>query len=177
MCVFSSRICKEHGFSDHVWNLALMGSNQDKLDAAKYFESSDKPQYENAVILYEKVQRKGGNDRGNDGSCSATLILFLPPQAGFFAKALDLAIATNQHGALLSISKKIENTTDPILATRWVNYKKERQSTVHLTKKRIRTTTYNLHHSVQGCGLLPGEQAVRKGGGAVHRLSPVQEGA
>ncbi len=49
------RICKEHGFSDHVWNLALMGSNQDKLDAAKYFENGDKPQYENAVILYEKV--------------------------------------------------------------------------------------------------------------------------
>ena len=40
-------------------------------------------------------------------------------QAGYFAKALDLAIATNQHGALLSISKKIENTTDPILATRY----------------------------------------------------------
>ncbi len=31
---------------------------QDKLDAAKYFENNDKPQYENAVILYEKARRK-----------------------------------------------------------------------------------------------------------------------
>jgi len=43
-----------------------------------------RPNYERAVILYEK--------------------------AGLFAKALDLAIATNQHSALLSISKKLENT-------------------------------------------------------------------
>jgi len=33
------RICKEHGYADHVWNLALMAAPQEKLDAARYFES------------------------------------------------------------------------------------------------------------------------------------------
>ncbi len=29
------RLCKEHGMADNVWNLALMGSLQDKLEAAR----------------------------------------------------------------------------------------------------------------------------------------------
>ena len=48
----------------------------------RYFETgASRPNYERSVVLYEK--------------------------AGYLAKALDVAIATNQHNALLSISKEI----------------------------------------------------------------------
>ena len=39
-----------------VWNLALLASPTEKLDAARYFESiADHKQYDKAVILYQKV--------------------------------------------------------------------------------------------------------------------------
>jgi hypothetical protein len=37
--VHVDRICKEHGYADHVWNLALLASPQERLDAARYFEA------------------------------------------------------------------------------------------------------------------------------------------
>ena len=91
------RICKEQGYADHVWNLALLASSNEKLDAAKYFErGSDKPQYDKAVILYEK--------------------------AGYFGKALDLAVKTNQHNALQHISKHLDSDTDPVLLGKAANF-------------------------------------------------------
>ena len=90
------RICKDHGFDDHVWNLSLLASPQEKLDAAKYFEKNDKPQYDKAVILYEK--------------------------AGYFAKALELAINTNQHNALLTITKELQTIDDPYLSAKAANF-------------------------------------------------------
>ena len=91
------RICKEQGYADHVWNLALLASSNEKLDAAKYFErGSDKPQYDKAVILYEK--------------------------AGYFGKALDLAVKTNQHNALQHISKHLDSNTDPVLLGKAANF-------------------------------------------------------
>ena len=54
------------------------------MDAARYFETSDRPQYDKAVILYEK--------------------------AGYLGKALELAFATNQHNALQFISGNLNFT-------------------------------------------------------------------
>jgi intraflagellar transport protein 140 len=90
------RICKEQGYADHIWNLALLASNNEKLDAAKYFERCEKPQYDKAVILYEK--------------------------AGYFGKALDLAVRTNQHNALQHISKHLDGDTDPVLLGKAANF-------------------------------------------------------
>ena len=39
-----------------VWNLSLLASPTEKLDAARYFETiADHKQYDKAVILYQKV--------------------------------------------------------------------------------------------------------------------------
>ncbi len=43
-------------------------------------------------------------------------------KAGYFAKALDLAIATNQHGALVTISRRLKETSDPALASRAASF-------------------------------------------------------
>ncbi len=90
------RICKEQGYADHIWNLALLASNNEKLDAAKYFERCDKPQFDKAVILYEK--------------------------AGYFGNELDLAVRTNQHIALQHISKHLDGNTDPVLLGKAANF-------------------------------------------------------
>ena len=78
------RICKEQGFEEQMWNLALLAAPGEQLDAARYFETSDRPQYDKAVILYEK--------------------------AGYLGKALELAFATNQHNALQFISGNLNFT-------------------------------------------------------------------
>lgn len=90
------RICKEHRYDDQVWNLSLLASNSEKLEAAKYFEKGERPQYDKAVILYEK--------------------------SGFFAKALELAINTNQHNALLTITRELKNVDDPYLSAKAANF-------------------------------------------------------
>eukprot|EP00095_Tigriopus_kingsejongensis_P006204 snap_masked-scaffold252_size238019-processed-gene-1.6 protein:Tk06204 transcript:snap_masked-scaffold252_size238019-processed-gene-1.6-mRNA-1 annotation:"intraflagellar transport protein 140-like protein" len=90
------RICKEQGLDDHIWNLALLASPNEKLEAAKYFERSDRPHYDRAVILYEK--------------------------AGYFGKSLDLAIQTNQHNTLQDITKHLTHNTDPMLLSKAANF-------------------------------------------------------
>ncbi|TRY69166.1 hypothetical protein TCAL_05644 [Tigriopus californicus] len=90
------RICKEQGYDDHIWNLALLASPNEKLDAAKHFEKSNRPMYDRAVILYEK--------------------------AGYFGKALDLAIQTNQHNTLQGITKHLSQHTDPLLLSKAANF-------------------------------------------------------
>ena len=37
-----------------MWNLALLASPTEQLDAARYFENADHKQFDKAVILYEK---------------------------------------------------------------------------------------------------------------------------
>ena len=84
------RICKEHGFNEQLWNMAVLAGPNEKLDAAKYFETADvKPQYDKAVILYEK--------------------------AGYVGKALDLAFETKQHNVLQYIATNFNENTDPAL--------------------------------------------------------------
>lgn len=84
------RICKEHGFKEQLWNMAVLAGPNEKLDAAKYFENAEhKPQYDKAVILYEK--------------------------AGYVGKALDLAFETKQHNVLQTIATHFNQDTDPAL--------------------------------------------------------------
>ena len=62
--------------------MAVLAGPNEKLDAAKFFENADKPQFDKAVILYEK--------------------------AGYVGKALDLAFETKQHNVLQYIGKTSE---------------------------------------------------------------------
>ena len=54
--------------------MAVLAGPNEKLDAAKFLENAEKPQYDKAVILYEK--------------------------AGYAGKALELAFETKQHNVL-----------------------------------------------------------------------------
>ena len=90
------RICKEQGFDEQMWNLALLAAPGEQLDAARYYETSERPQYDKAVILYEK--------------------------AGYLSKALELAFATNQHNALQFISGTLDSNTDPVLLNKTADF-------------------------------------------------------
>jgi len=90
------RICKEHGFSEQLWNLAVLAAPNEKLEAAKYFETCEKPQFDKAVILYEK--------------------------AGYIGKAVDLAFETNQHNVLQYISSNFNENTEPLLLDKTANF-------------------------------------------------------
>ena len=90
------RICKEQGYEEQMWNLALLAAPGEQLDAARYFETAERPQNDKAVILYEK--------------------------AGYLGKALELAFATNQHNALQFISGNLDSDTDPVLLNRTADF-------------------------------------------------------
>ena len=62
------------GNIEQLWSLAILAGPNEKLDAAKYFENSDKPQFDKAVILYEK--------------------------AGYVGKAMELAFDKKQHNEI-----------------------------------------------------------------------------
>ena len=95
------RICKEQGFNEQLWSLAILAGPNEKLDAAKYFEFSDKPQYDKAVILYEK--------------------------AGYVGKAMDLAFDKKQHNVLQYISTNFNENTDPLLLDKTAGFFLEHQ--------------------------------------------------
>lgn len=40
---------------EQVWNLALLAGPREQLEAAQYFESSDKPEPDKAVLLYHRA--------------------------------------------------------------------------------------------------------------------------
>jgi len=62
------RICKENGWDEQLWGLALKATVAEQIDAAKYFETKEPdPEYDKAVQLYSK--------------------------AGYVSKALDLAFS------------------------------------------------------------------------------------
>ena len=90
------RICKEQGNLEQLWSLAILASPNEKLDAAKFFENCDKPQYDKAVILYEK--------------------------AGYVGKAMDLAFDKRQHNVLQYIANNFDHYTDPALLDRTAGF-------------------------------------------------------
>ncbi|XP_008946926.1 PREDICTED: intraflagellar transport protein 140 homolog [Merops nubicus] len=71
-------------------NLALLSSPEDMIEAACYYE--EKEQMDRAVMLYHK--------------------------AGHFSKALELAFATQQFGALQQIAEDLDENSDPALLAR-----------------------------------------------------------
>ena len=76
--------------------MAVLAAPNEKLEAAKYFETCEKPQFDKAVILYEK--------------------------AGYVGKAVDLAFETNQHNVLQFISSNFNESTEPLLLDKTASF-------------------------------------------------------
>ncbi|NXU33682.1 IF140 protein, partial [Drymodes brunneopygia] len=85
------RLCKANNLDDQLMNLALLSSPEDMIEAACYYEEKG-DQMDRAVMLYHK--------------------------AGHFSKALELAFATQQFGALQLIAEDLDETSDPALLAR-----------------------------------------------------------
>ncbi|KAM4697334.1 intraflagellar transport protein 140 homolog [Rhinophrynus dorsalis] len=85
------RLCKENNLDDQLMNLALLSTPEDMMEAARYYEEKGE-QMDRAVMLYHK--------------------------AGYFSKALELAFATEQFGALQLIAEDLDEKSDPALLAR-----------------------------------------------------------
>ncbi|NWR42554.1 IF140 protein, partial [Regulus satrapa] len=85
------RLCKANNLDDQLMNLALLSSPEDMIEAACYYEEKGN-QMDRAVMLYHK--------------------------AGHFSKALELAFATQQFGALQLIAEDLDEKSDPALLAR-----------------------------------------------------------
>uniref|UniRef100_A0A8C0VEY6 Intraflagellar transport 140 n=1 Tax=Cyanistes caeruleus TaxID=156563 RepID=A0A8C0VEY6_CYACU len=85
------RLCKANNLDDQLMNLALLSSPEDMIEAACYYEEKG-DQMDRAVMLYHK--------------------------AGHFSKALELAFATQQFGALQLIAEDLNEKSDPALLAR-----------------------------------------------------------
>ncbi|XP_061206742.1 intraflagellar transport protein 140 homolog isoform X2 [Neopsephotus bourkii] len=85
------RLCKEHNLDDQLMNLALLSSPEDMIEVACYYEEKGE-QMDRPVMLYHK--------------------------AGHFSKALELAFATQQFGALQLIAEDLDERSDPALLAR-----------------------------------------------------------
>jgi intraflagellar transport protein 140 len=46
---------QEQGMDSQLWNMALLAGPREQLEAARYFESSDKALQDKAVILYHRA--------------------------------------------------------------------------------------------------------------------------
>ncbi|XP_048575888.1 intraflagellar transport protein 140 homolog isoform X2 [Nematostella vectensis] len=82
------RLAKEHGLDNELMNLALLSTQQDMIDVARYYESQPNMQ-DKAVMLYHK----GGN----------------------ISKALELCFATQQFAALQVVAEDLDEHTDPVM--------------------------------------------------------------
>ncbi|NWI54569.1 IF140 protein, partial [Calyptomena viridis] len=85
------RLCKANNLDDQLMNLALLSCPEDMIEAACYYEEKGE-QMDRAVMLYHK--------------------------AGHFSKALELAFATQQFGALQLIAEDLDEKSDPALLAR-----------------------------------------------------------
>lgn len=89
------RICKDHNMHESLATLAFQGSQQDLLDAARFYETVA-GQEERAVLLYHK--------------------------AGHTTKAVDLAFRANKYAELALITDGITEKTDPMLVRRVADF-------------------------------------------------------
>nr|XP_021330236.1 intraflagellar transport protein 140 homolog isoform X3 [Danio rerio] len=85
------RLCKENNLDDQLMNLALLSNPEDMMDTAMYYEEKG-THMDRAVMLYHK--------------------------AGHVSKALELAFATEQFGALQLIAEDLNEASDPALLAR-----------------------------------------------------------
>ncbi|ODN03568.1 hypothetical protein Ocin01_03073 [Orchesella cincta] len=94
------RICKDNGLVDELWSMAMKAEAAEQAEAAKYFETMEPPNFGRAIQLYHK--------------------------AGYGSKALDLAFATQEFGALQMVVRDIINkpahNTDPLLLQRCADF-------------------------------------------------------
>lgn len=94
------RICKDNCLVDELWGMAMRAEPTDQAEAAKYFETMDPPNFSRAIQLYHK--------------------------AGYSSKALDLAFATQEFGALQMVVRDIiskpSHNTDPQLLQRCAEF-------------------------------------------------------
>ncbi|KAL0273238.1 UNVERIFIED_CONTAM: hypothetical protein PYX00_005959 [Menopon gallinae] len=88
------RICKENGFTDRIWGLALSAAPREQADAARYLQ--EQGDIHKAILLYHK--------------------------AGMVHKALDLAFSSEDSEALAIISTNLTGQTDPSLLQRVADY-------------------------------------------------------
>ncbi|KAF0771516.1 Uncharacterized protein FWK35_00000315 [Aphis craccivora] len=87
------RLCKEQFFDNHLWNIALLADDREKLGVAEYFEeiSPDK-----SVILYH--------------------------QAGYLHKAIDLAFRYKNYDAIVTMSQELDIEDDSSLLLKCSNF-------------------------------------------------------
>ncbi|XP_076827042.1 intraflagellar transport protein 140 homolog isoform X2 [Brachyhypopomus gauderio] len=85
------RLCKENNMDEQLMNLALLSNPEDMMDTACYYEEKG-VHMDRAVMLYHK--------------------------AGHVSKALELAFATEQFGALQLIAEDLNENSDPVLLAR-----------------------------------------------------------
>ncbi|XP_043081946.1 intraflagellar transport protein 140 homolog isoform X2 [Puntigrus tetrazona] len=85
------RLCKENNLDEQLMNLALLSNPEDMMDTAMYYEEKG-THMDRAVMLYHK--------------------------AGHVSKALELAFATEQFGALQLIAEDLNESSDPALLAR-----------------------------------------------------------
>ncbi|KAK2533522.1 hypothetical protein Q9233_004736 [Columba guinea] len=132
------RLCKvreeENNLDDQLMNLALLSSPEDMIEAACYYEEKGE-QMDRAVMLYHK--------------------------AGHFSKALELAFATQQFGALQLIAEDLDEKSDPALLARCSDFfiehaQYEKAMELLLTAKKpisIGPTTSNVTYRCSVCNI------------------------
>ncbi|XP_052833890.1 intraflagellar transport protein 140 homolog [Octopus bimaculoides] len=89
------RLCKENGMENQILNLALLGSPEDMVEAARYFEHKLGMEG-NAVMLYHK--------------------------AGRLSKALELSFSSKQFGALQAMTLELDDRADPEVLERCADF-------------------------------------------------------
>ncbi|XP_038276119.1 intraflagellar transport protein 140 homolog isoform X2 [Dermochelys coriacea] len=116
------RLCKENNLDDQLMNLALLSSPEDMIEAACYYEEKGE-QMDRAVMLYHK--------------------------AGHFSKALELAFATQQFGALQLIAEDLDEKSDPALLARCSDFFIEH--TQHEKAVELLLAAKKYHEALQLC--------------------------
>ncbi|XP_025043975.2 intraflagellar transport protein 140 homolog isoform X2 [Pelodiscus sinensis] len=116
------RLCKENSLDDQLMNLALLSSPEDMIEAACYYEEKGE-QMDRAVMLYHK--------------------------AGHFSKALELAFATQQFGALQLIAEDLDEKSDPALLARCSDFFMEHAQ--HEKAVELLLAAKKYHEALQHC--------------------------
>uniref|UniRef100_A0A8C8R706 Intraflagellar transport protein 140 homolog n=1 Tax=Pelusios castaneus TaxID=367368 RepID=A0A8C8R706_9SAUR len=116
------RLCKENNLDDQLMNLALLSSPEDMIEAACYYEEKGE-QMDRAVMLYHK--------------------------AGHFSKALELAFATQQFGALQLIAEDLDEKSDPALLARCSDFFTEHAQ--HEKAMELLLAAKKYHEALQLC--------------------------
>ncbi|CAF0970919.1 unnamed protein product [Rotaria sordida] len=89
------RLCRDHHLDEYMANIAVQGTSDDMLEAARYFQTLPM-QEDRAILLYHK--------------------------AGLTSKAIDLAFKHERYSALAQIADSVGKNVDPTQVTRMADY-------------------------------------------------------